>query len=128
MTFQWELAKKQIRVEGTVKKLTRDSTIRLFNRCSKSEKLYFYSMARSQDDEHYQSSIIESYEYRLKAMENYYLDYMYEEMKEVPFPEDWSGFIIIPHYFEFLDIDIPYVLRYNWTKTEEGWVKQIMSP
>jgi pyridoxamine 5'-phosphate oxidase len=90
MNFFWNILHRQVRVEGDISKISREES-----------KNYFYSRPRESQFAALlspQSEVIASYEEmeeKYKELTNKY------HHKEVPFPENWGGYIIIPNYLEF---------------------------
>ena len=90
LNFFWDALERQVRVEGKIKKID-----------SKISDEYFASRARlSQLGAHAsnQSEVIENYDVitnKLKELEKKYED------QEIPRPEHWGGFIIVPDTIEF---------------------------
>ena len=90
LNFFWDALERQVRVEGKIKKID-----------SKISDEYFASRARlSQLGAHAsnQSEVIENYDVitnKLKELEKKF------EGEEIPRPEHWGGFIIVPDSIEF---------------------------
>ena len=90
LNFFWDALERQVRVEGKIEKID-----------SKISDEYFASRARlSQLGAHAsnQSQVIENYDVitnKLKELEKKYED------QEIPRPEHWGGFIIVPDTIEF---------------------------
>ena len=90
LNFFWDALERQVRVEGKIKKID-----------PKISDEYFSSRARlSQLGAHAsnQSQVIENYDVitnKLKELEKKYED------QEIPRPEHWGGFIIVPDTIEF---------------------------
>ena len=90
LNFFWDALERQVRVEGKIKKID-----------PKISDEYFASRARlSQLGAHAsnQSQVIENYDVitnKLKELEKKYED------QEIPRPEHWGGFIIVPDTIEF---------------------------
>tara|TARA_B100000475_G_C14886816_1_gene268625 strand:- start:110 stop:703 length:594 start_codon:yes stop_codon:yes gene_type:complete len=88
LTFYWSLANIQIRIEGTIKKL---SSIRSDNHWKNRSK-YKNALAISSD----QSSLSKSYQ---EILDNY--EYTLENSDLLHRPSFWGGYVIKPSYFEF---------------------------
>jgi len=117
MLFQWEFLYRQVRITGSVKKVSREESVILYNRSSREEKLYFQSS--SQDNHPYnQSNVIPQHE--IDAYKEYQsnVKHLYGEAVDgtkdengnwlkMPHdaPELWGGFCLVPNMIEFLDIN-----------------------
>jgi pyridoxamine 5'-phosphate oxidase len=90
LLFYWKEFERQIRIEGVIEKLGKD----------KSEK-YFHSRPRESQIGAWAS------DQSKKIPNRQYLDDRFAEFekkfgkKEIPLPEFWGGYRLIPEYFEF---------------------------
>jgi pyridoxamine 5'-phosphate oxidase len=89
-TFLWKELERQVTIQGSVKKTSRDIAIKYFAKRPRKSQL---GTAAS-----HQGKIIPSREILEKEYAR--LDKTYEG-REVPCPEFWGGFIIQPVYYEF---------------------------
>ena len=90
LTFFWVELERQIRIEGEVKKLSTEESQAYFAVRPRASQLGAWVSK--------QSSRIESRDFlenRFKELEAEY------EGKEVPMPDYWGGYELIPSYFEF---------------------------
>lgn len=117
LLFFWPKLERQVKIEGYVEKVSREES-----------QVYFKS--RPYDSQigawtSYQSSRIESRDELMKRFEELKKTYP----KDVPLPEFWGGFRVIPRTFEFWQ-GRPGRLhdRICYDYTEEGWVKYRLSP
>lgn len=90
MNFFWPELERQIRIEGTVSKLSEELSDEYF--ASRPRKSQLGAWASNQSDELLSHDILEE---RLKVLEDKY------KGLEVPRPEHWGGYLIKPTYFEF---------------------------
>lgn len=90
LVFFWEPLNRQVRVEGTVKKLSEEESTRYFHSRPKSSQIGAV-VSR-------QSSVIPDREYLRKKNEE--LKKLYQE-QEVPKPNYWGGYILYPQVIEF---------------------------
>ncbi|XP_077020745.1 pyridoxine-5'-phosphate oxidase [Tamandua tetradactyla] len=90
LVFYWEPLSRQVRVEGSVKKLPEEEAERYFHSRPKSSQI---GAAVS-----HQSSVIPSREYLRKKNEE--LERLYQE-QEVPKPKSWGGYVLCPEVIEF---------------------------
>ncbi len=90
LLFFWGELERQVRIEGGVARISREESTAYFG--TRPRKSQIGALASNQ------SSIIEK---RSSLEENFQtLEHKYQGM-EIPFPEDWGGFIVKPEYFEF---------------------------
>ena len=90
ITFFWVELQQQIRIEGTVRKLSKDDSDEYFKVRPRESQLGAWVSK--------QSSRIESREF----LEHRFAELTKEfEGKEVPKPDYWGGYELIPTYFEF---------------------------
>jgi len=90
LLFFWHRLERQIRIEGTCKKISR----------AESEK-YFHSRPRASQIgalASNQSEVLNSREELEKRFAELEAKY---KGKEIPLPKNWGGFILSPNYFEF---------------------------
>lgn len=90
ISFFWPTAERQIIIKGIAKKIAKADSERYFNSRPKGSQLGAIVSPQSQEIE--SREVLEE---RLKALEKEY------ENKAVEKPEDWGGFCIEPHSFEF---------------------------
>lgn len=89
LNFFWAELNKQIRIEGTVQKISPEKSDEYFMSRPKESRLAAWASD--------QSSIIESRASIEKAF-----DELKKQFKdEVHRPKHWGGYLVIPHYFEF---------------------------
>uniref|UniRef100_A0A8C3VE00 Pyridoxine-5'-phosphate oxidase n=1 Tax=Catagonus wagneri TaxID=51154 RepID=A0A8C3VE00_9CETA len=90
LVFYWEPLNRQVRLEGSVKKLPEEEA-----------ECYFHSRPKSSQIGavvSHQSSVIPDREYLRKK--NKELEQLYQE-QEVPRPKYWGGYILYPQVIEF---------------------------
>ncbi|XP_077898281.1 pyridoxine-5'-phosphate oxidase isoform X4 [Ictidomys tridecemlineatus] len=90
LVFYWEPLNRQVRVEGSVKKLPEEEA-----------ECYFHSRPKSSQIGavvSHQSSVIPDREYLRKKNEE--LEQLYRE-QEVPKPKYWGGYVLCPQVIEF---------------------------
>lgn len=90
VVFFWERIFRQIRIEGTIKKTTREESARYFATRPRDAQIGAWASA--------QSSLIDSRE-ALHAREAELIKSF--DGKPVPLPDYWGGYRLTPHYFEF---------------------------
>ena len=118
LNFFWDALERQVRVEGKIKKID-----------SKISDEYFASRARlSQLGAHAsnQSEVIENYDVitnKLKELEKKF------EGEEIPRPEHWGGFIIVPDSIEFWQGHQGRIHdRLKFQRLEQKWKLDRLSP
>lgn len=116
--FLWKEVERQVTIEGTVEKITREES-----------KTYFASRPRWNQIGSWasrQGQIIPS----RQVLENEYQRLENEwEGQEIPYPSFWGGYRLIPHRFEFWQ-GRPNRLhdRFQYRVKESGWHIDRLSP
>jgi pyridoxamine 5'-phosphate oxidase len=90
LNFFWPSLERQVRIEGTTKKIDTAASDEYFASRPRESQLGAWASE--------QSNVIKSraeFESRLKSLEEKYTG------KEVPRPEHWGGYCVIPSRFEF---------------------------
>jgi pyridoxamine 5'-phosphate oxidase len=91
LCFNWLDLQRQVRIEGTVSKVSDEISTEYFNSRPKSSRIGAWSSPQSQ--------IVEN---RAFLEENYKnLTQKYENTEGVPRPENWGGYIVKPTLIEF---------------------------
>jgi pyridoxamine 5'-phosphate oxidase len=91
LCFNWLDLQRQVRIEGTVSKVSDEISTAYFNSRPKSSRIGAWSSPQSQ--------IVEN---RAFLEENYKnLTQKYENTEGVPRPENWGGYIVKPTLIEF---------------------------
>jgi pyridoxamine 5'-phosphate oxidase len=90
LTFFWDELRRQIRIEGRIEKISRESSKEYFSSRPHESQIGAWVSE--------QSSVIPNRE----ILENKF-DELEEKFgnKEIPLPEFWGGYKVIPNYFEF---------------------------
>jgi len=118
ITFFWPALSRQIRIEGTIEKVARNTSESYFASRPRGSQL----AARTSQ----QSSVIASRDVLQKAFDD-------EEQafngQEVPCPENWGGYILKPTFIEFWQ-GRPSRLhdRICYTPIEGNWIKTRKAP
>ncbi len=89
MCFHWKSLRRQIRIEGTVTQLPAAASTRYFHSRSRRSQL---GAAASQQSRPLESR--EALEQRVHVLERQYPD-------EVPRPDSWKGYLLLPTQIEF---------------------------
>lgn len=90
LLFFWKKLERQVRVEGTVKKLSDEESDEYFSERPRESQLGAWSSP--------QSTIIESREFLQENMEKYDQQF---KTKSIPRPGYWGGYIVEPYAMEF---------------------------
>lgn len=116
--FFWVELERQVRVEGTVEKITREESEVYFK--TRPYMSQIGALASNQSD-------------RVESRE--YLDVKFKELAdkypegEVPMPETWGGYQITPNYFEFWQGRSSRLHdRITFQKSDANWLIRRLSP
>jgi pyridoxamine-phosphate oxidase len=90
LTFFWKEIERQVRVEGKVSTVSREESVAYFRSRPRESQLGALCSA--------QSKPVTSRQEMLDRFRE--LEAMYQE-QEIPFPENWGGFLLAPDSFEF---------------------------
>lgn len=89
LLFFWDKMERQIRIEGTISKTSKEQSENYFNSRPKESKLGAWASNQSQHTT--REELFDKY----KSLVEEYRD------KDVPYPEFWGGYSLVPSYFEF---------------------------
>jgi pyridoxamine 5'-phosphate oxidase len=120
LTFYWAELERQVRVEGTVHRTSRDQSERYFRSRPKGSRLG--ALASHQSAVVPNRAVLEN---RLQELEARYRD-----TEDVPVPEFWGGYCVYPRIIEFWQ-GRPNRLhdRLRYTRTAEGrWRLERLAP
>ena len=90
LNFFWDEPQRQIRIEGRIEKISKETSKKYFSSRPRESRIGAWVSA--------QSSVIPNREY---------LENKFDELKEkfgneeIPLPDYWGGYKVIPNYFEF---------------------------
>ena len=120
MCFHWKSLLRQVRINGEVQKVSKEVADEYYNTRGYESQVGAWASK--------QSSILNNRNELLNSIEEY--KKKYNNKKEVPRPDHWSGWNLIPISIEFwLDGDSRIHERLKYTKDNEGsWVKSLLSP
>jgi pyridoxamine-phosphate oxidase len=90
LTIFWPSMERQIRIEGTLEKVSKEQSEKYFHSRPKNSQIGAVASPQSQEIEN--RSVIEN---KWKELEEAYAD------KEVPKPSFWGGYIVKPRMIEF---------------------------
>jgi pyridoxamine 5'-phosphate oxidase len=92
LVFCWLELQRQIRIEGRVEKLSKEASLTYFQSRPKSSQIGAWVSNQSQETKGDRSEL-EAKEAELKER--------FKEVEQLPLPEHWGGFRIVPENFEF---------------------------
>ena len=120
MCFHWKSLLRQVRINGTVKKVSDKVADEYYNTRGYESRIGAWASK--------QSSILNNRDELLNSIEEY--KKKYNNKNEVPRPDHWSGWNLIPTSIEFwLDGDSRIHERLKYTKDKAGnWSKSLLSP
>lgn len=118
MNLFWPGLERQIRIEGIIERVADEVSDAYFNDRPKSSQIGAWASHQSA-----KLSSRKELEDRIAALNEQYADV------PVPRPENWGGFILVPHYFEFWQ-GRPSRLhdRISFSKTETDWLIERLNP
>ena len=118
LNFFWDALERQIRIEGEIKKVEKEVSDAYFNSRSRLSQLGAHASNQSQ--------IIENYEELTDKLNSF--DEKYKD-KDIPRPDHWGGFIVIPSTIEFWQgHDGRLHDRLKFEKENDNWVMKRLSP
>ena len=120
MCFHWKSLLRQVRINGTVQKVSNEVADEYYNTRGYESRIGAWASK--------QSTILSNRDDLLNSIEEY--KKKYSNKNDVPRPEYWSGWNLIPTSIEFwLDGESRIHERLKYTKNNEGnWVKSLLSP
>jgi len=120
MCFHWKSLLRQVRINGTVKKVSDKVADEYYNTRGYESRIGAWASK--------QSSILNNRDELLSSIEEYKKKYV--NKNEVPRPVHWSGWNLSPSSIEFwLDGDSRIHERLKYIKDKSGnWIKSLLSP
>ena len=119
IVFWWEPLERQVRIEGTVERLTDAESDAYYHSRPKSSRLGAWASPQSQMIDSRQ--ILED---KQQALEQ-----QYEGIKNVPRPPHWGGFRLVPDRIEFWQGRSSRLHdRLCYVKTDTGWSRMRLAP
>jgi pyridoxamine 5'-phosphate oxidase len=118
LVFYWQRLGKQVRVEGTVERVSEAESAAYFATRPRGSRLAAWASQQSQP-----LASREELEGRYAQLEREY------EGREVPLPQHWGGFRLRPEAIEFWEHrDNRLHDRIRYTRAREGWSAELLSP
>jgi pyridoxamine 5'-phosphate oxidase len=120
MCFHWKSLLRQIRINGVVQKVSNEVADEYYNTRGYESRIGAWASK--------QSSVLKNRDELLNSIEKY--KKKYHNKNEVPRPDHWTGWNLIPISMEFwLDGDSRIHERLKYTKDDKGnWTKSLLSP
>ena len=120
MCFHWKSLLRQIRINGMVQKVSDKVADEYYNTRGYESRIGAWASK--------QSSVLNNREELLNSIKEY--KKKYNDKKNVPRPDYWSGWNLVPTSIEFwLDGDSRIHERLKYTKDGKGnWSKSLLSP
>ena len=120
MCFHWKSLLRQIRINGEVQKVSDKVADEYYNTRGYESRIGAWASK--------QSSVLNNREELLNSIKEY--KKKYNDKKNVPRPDYWSGWNLVPTSIEFwLDGDSRIHERLKYTKDGKGnWSKSLLSP
>jgi len=120
MCFHWKSLLRQVRIKGVVQKVSNEVADEYYNTRSYESRIGAWASK--------QSSILSNRDELLNSIEEY--KKKYNNKKEIPRPDHWSGWNLIPTSIEFwLDGNNRIHERLKYIKDDKGsWAKSLLSP
>ncbi len=117
LLFYWDKLERQVRVEGTIKKVSKAESEEYFNTRPYASRIGAWASN--------QSSVIKS----RSVIEKEFLKYTAKFKNHVPLPEVWGGYRLVPRSFEFWQgRDNRLHDRIKYVKTGKGWKIERLAP
>ena len=118
LNFFWDALERQIRIEGEIKKVDKEVSDTYFSSRSRLSQLGAHASNQSQ--------VIENYEELTDKLNSF--DEQYKDT-DIPRPEHWGGFIVIPSSIEFWQgHDGRLHDRLKFENENNNWVMRRLSP
>jgi len=118
LTLFWEELERQVNIRGYIEKITDVEANEYFATRPRGSQLGAWASEQSQP--------VDSREALTRALEKYTAKF---DGKEVPRPDDWGGYRVIPQNIEFWQGQPDRLHdRFAYSRSESGWDIQRLSP
>lgn len=103
LLFYWDVMSRQIRIDGTVTKVSREKSIEYFSKRPLNSRISAYISD--------QSKVIKDKQYLIDLQQKATKEFAAEN--NVPCPENWGGYLIVPHEIEFWQGIFHFIIKIN---------------
>lgn len=119
LLFFWKELERQVRIEGTVTKVSRDKSLAYFQSRPKGSQIGAWASP--------QSEIIPDRGEINDTVRR--LEEQYRNEEKLPLPDFWGGYVVIPTVFEFWQgRDNRLHDRFRYVKGEDNWTMNRLAP
>jgi pyridoxamine 5'-phosphate oxidase len=118
LCFYWDKISRQVRVEGSVEKLSREESEAYFRTRPRLSQIGAWASPQSQEI----ASRAELEEKVKEISERF-------RGKDIPLPDFWGGYVLKPDYFEFWQMGEGRLHdRFVYAPSAEGWLVKRLAP
>ena len=120
MCFHWKSLLRQVRIVGTISQVDDKTADEYYNSRNYESRIGAWASK--------QSTVLKNRDELMKSIEKY--KEKFHEKKEIPRPEHWSGWNLLPSNIEFwLDGENRIHERLKYSKDKDNnWIKSLISP
>ena len=119
LVFNWLELQRQVRIEGTIEKISAEESDRYFQSRPKGSQIGAWASP--------QSKVIPNREVLEAAQAQ--LNEQYADVEVLPRPENWGGYLLRPDLIEFWQGQTSRLHdRIQYAKTEQDWAKERLGP
>tara|TARA_B100002052_G_scaffold284883_1_gene297197 strand:- start:77 stop:709 length:633 start_codon:yes stop_codon:yes gene_type:complete len=119
MCFHWKSLRRQVRIIGKVEKVSDKEADSYFNSRPYKNKIGAWASS--------QSKILDKRENFLKKIKEF--EKKYPDQNNVPRPEYWSGWRVLPNEVEFwVDVEGRIHERLSYKFKNDKWIKELLYP
>lgn len=118
LLFWWKELERQVRIEGIVQKVSREKSKEYFHTRPKGSQIGAAASPQSQTV--LKKELIEKFQN---------IELLYQQQDNIPLPENWGGYAVIPHLIEFwqgrpnrMHDRVEYLIQ------NQKWVKRRLAP
>ncbi len=120
LLFPWLALERQVKVLGKAEKISLAQSMKYFASRPKGSQIGAWVSQ--------QSEVVSSKQVLLSQFEKMKQKF---QSGEVPFPDFWGGYRVVPHQIEFWqggDNRLHDRICYEWQDAEQGWLKKRLAP
>ena len=118
LCFHWKTLRKQVRVEGSVEVVSDDESDTYYNSRPRQSRIGAWASQ--------QSRVLEEFSDLQNAVKKFEAEF--EGVDNIPRPDYWKGFRVIPSRIEFwIDGEFRLHRRYVFEKTDGGWKRFMLN-